>query len=897
MAAARAFVRSLNILLKFARLYGFDHARTAAQLATAWDELRAAVPKHTESGLLLGTSGTQLLVDGVPLDSSATERSFAQLLSAAGVASIHFSPEVTVEDLGHLVRAFPAANTKSSVVADQLRAALAHAVGIRINEVRFVAEDAAFADARTAAALTAKAMGADAEQFKSWLNDPQKLLQLIAAAQGSHAGPGGGSGAGEPGAGGPAGSSPATPFPAGVAGGSTGLGGGLTVGPGEEELLGILKLLSRLGNSFGAAGSGSGDSGSGQVVDPGVFQQEVSKLGPRAQITLRDALASVAAHASGRRPDEAVLVRLAEHLAIRFALDRYERGEIRVNAVRQMLERMNQEIDALRKVLGSHEDKMARAGMIVESHAELLDRQFWAAVPESGKRGVLLSPEAWCIPPRNVRHYAEELINRGDLDLARKILLNYSSRIASSDAEARKRTAIGVCELADLYCTGGAPTLAEAIRQCGAALSGERESELQTLISAAFVRLSQEAASRRLFDALHQTIASLDAIDNQRPAFAEALRPRIALENRIPEFLEQTLRSESVLAGLPEILARMPGAAMQAITIRFSRCRYRNDAARLVALAQQIGDPAISYLRELLRAGQPHEAVDTIALLSRLDLASVEQFLPSRLDDWPRTAHDRAVRQLAAGGAAGRGPLLLQLLDVVDPLVMPIILDELSITGDTACIERLTHFAAGAVPETGGPYLRVKAIEALGRLRAEAAANVLRMILTEHKLLGWVQPEELRIVAAQALANIQPDWMAEFLPKSGLDPSDLSLAALDPAPDSPRIRQRRYARVRPKERISATCHTENDTARLEILALSLGGGMAQTDRNIPPGTHAILKAGSGRQGFKAAVLMRDSRAQIVAFEIVSIEMGERLKLRRLILSLTSAASVETPPLQ
>ena len=41
--AGRAFLRSLNILLKFARLYGYDHARVAEQLKTAWSELRAAL--------------------------------------------------------------------------------------------------------------------------------------------------------------------------------------------------------------------------------------------------------------------------------------------------------------------------------------------------------------------------------------------------------------------------------------------------------------------------------------------------------------------------------------------------------------------------------------------------------------------------------------------------------------------------------------------------------------------------------------------------------------------------------------------------------------------------------------------------------------------------------------
>jgi hypothetical protein len=63
--AARAFVRSLNILLKFARLYGYDHARTTEQLEVAWNELRTAVPEDGDSGLLLGATGTQLLLDGV----------------------------------------------------------------------------------------------------------------------------------------------------------------------------------------------------------------------------------------------------------------------------------------------------------------------------------------------------------------------------------------------------------------------------------------------------------------------------------------------------------------------------------------------------------------------------------------------------------------------------------------------------------------------------------------------------------------------------------------------------------------------------------------------------------------------------------------------------------------
>src|ERR1700741_2896251 len=140
-AAARAFVRSLNILLKFARLYGYDHARTAEQLKVAWEEVREAIPDGAESGLLLGATGSQLLLDGVPLEGAPAEKQFAQLLSAAGLASVQFFSNVTQDEIGRFARAFPPGKSKPSELAQQLKAALAGASGIRVNEVCFVATD------------------------------------------------------------------------------------------------------------------------------------------------------------------------------------------------------------------------------------------------------------------------------------------------------------------------------------------------------------------------------------------------------------------------------------------------------------------------------------------------------------------------------------------------------------------------------------------------------------------------------------------------------------------------------------------------------------------------------------------------------------------------------------
>ena len=99
-------------------------------------------------------------------------------------------------------------------------------------------------------------------------------------------------------------------------------------------------------------------------------------------------------------------------MAIRFALEKFQKGEVKVNAVHQMLEHMSRQMDTLRRILRIQEDKMGKAGILVESHADILDRMFWAEVPDAGKKSVLLSSEAACVPARNIRQFVEILLER-----------------------------------------------------------------------------------------------------------------------------------------------------------------------------------------------------------------------------------------------------------------------------------------------------------------------------------------------------------------------------------------------------------------------------------------------------------------------------------------------------
>lgn len=951
--AARAFVRSLNILLKFARLYGHDHVRTLEQLDIAWRELRTAIPIGSDAGLLLGATGAQLLLDGVPLEGAPAEKQFAQLLSSAGLASIQFFPSITQEEIGRFARAFPTGKAKPIELAEQLKSALTGAQGIRLNEICFVATDSRLKEASVAAQLAAATLGDDQDEFKKWLRDPQKLLELIAAAEGSRGGaPGAGEGAGAgngsgeleggagPGAGGSAsspgaaagfgeglgagsgagpgvglgsgtggaGSAGAGPVGPAIGGplpggshagggwpsgsgagfgagpGSGGLGPGLGGGsgpwkgsgksaPSEDEILGILSALT----SFGNVGAGKGGAAAA-----GEFQQQMSQLPGTAQDTLKQAIAALAAQAPTGQTDETVIVKLAEHLAIKFALERFESGEVKVNAVRQMLDRMNSEIENLRKILGAHEDKLAEAGILVESHREILDKMFWAAVPESGKQAVLLSGEAWCIPPKNVQSYVADLIQKGDVSQAISILQNYASCAENEETDARKKTALGLSEMAELYAKADPKLLGEALRHLGLRLSVEQDAELQTLVSAAFVRLSQEAVSTRSFAVMEQALDLISGVEAQRPGIGRTLRPKMGIEDRIPEFVDEALRARQAAAGMTNVLKMLPQSAMEQLSIRFNRCSLREEAEHVANLASDLGEEGLQYLRSTIRGGPVVEAVEMAGLLSKLDPQAVEVFLPARIPEFPRTSQDRIVRQIAGSGAPGRSRILLELLDHVDPLIMPLIIDEIGVAADREALGRLLTIVDGDLPSGAGPYLQVKAIEALGRINAPESVTTLRRVVEAKKMFGWQHPQELRIAALQALLRLDPALGRDFVGRSGIDKDDLALAPLDIPLNSRFVRQRRHARVRLHKSVTAVCTNLKEACRLEIKTASLTGGVATISRHLAPGTQVQLRFQIGLRNLQATALMRDYRAQDMAFEIVDMNLEERSKFRRLL---------------
>jgi len=994
--SARAFVRSLNILLKFARLYEFGHVRTMAQFETAWKELHAALQESRDTGLLLGASGNQILLDGVPLGAAAAEKSFAQLLTSSGIASIHFAPNLTQPQFARFVRAFPSGNAKPTSLAEQLKSAMAGDPSIRINEIRFVAEDGSVAGIKVAAQLTSKVLGAQGDKFREIFEDPQKLLQLILAAESNRGGGGGGGGGlGFGGGGGTGGSGsaswsggtggsgnlweagkPGTATGSGTGGGGTGAGGpggsgggvggsggpgggggggvGGSGGPGGGGGGGVGGSGGTgggPGGGFGGSGAGSGGGGgtggvgggSGATSEPGkwlaatamlkggvlggvpgmaggagaggaygvaeddvrsmiglfaqlgkarkdpdsrmdaaAFQSRLSTLPVRAQVTLQQALAGLAAQAPNDKPDKPMLLKLAEHVAIRFALDSYERGELRVNAVKQLLDRMNSEIEALRKILGQQEETMAQAGLQMQSYTELLDQEFWLNVPEENKKEVLTSDEAWCVPPRNVRGFLEEMLRRGELKTVNEILLKYAACISLEAPEARRTTAIGLSDLAEFYGSGDGSALIDVIQRLGNQLGVERESDLQTLVGAAFVRMSQEAGAKRFYPAMQQALASLDSVETLRPGSTNNIRQRIGTEERIPEFIEDAMRAGHPQDGLLDILGLMPKASLQYITHRFANCGFREDCELLGEMVRGLGEEAVQRLAETLQTAPATEATEVIGLLSQLSPDAVEHALPTRLAQWPRTSHDRTIRQLSSTPAKQRALLLVSTYASLDPLIRPLALDEMGMSGRTECIPLLLDLIRD---DTAAGFTRIKAIEAAGRLRASGASGMLQVFLESKQVWRWAYHTELRIAAAQALQKVEPALAIEKIMASGLDRKELVLEPTDPEPNVSVTRQRRYARLKLTKHVPAVTTNLRENMRLTIAELNMGGGIGASDRHLAPGSLLALKFAHGVRSIRAQAIVRGARPQAMAFEFVDMELDERSRLRKLLLEL------------
>ena len=858
----RAFVRSLHVLLKLTRLYGSHHVQTAAQLDEAWNGLKAVFGVSGSSGLVLGAWKSDLIVNGEPIETTAAERSLAQSMAEADILSIHFDRELKKPSFARFVRVFAGHGQKPGDLLNRLRSTFSEksSGGIRINEIRYIATDFKLAGMSPAAPALVQSLP-DSNGGVSAGLDPKKLIQAISAAEASGKNKSSGFEFGEELLGATSRNAPQNASIHTLS---------------EREMENLLRLVGKLSESARSGGAN---------FDSAKWEDCFAALPCAAQAILRETMTGLAAKWPAESLDGAAMLRLAEEMVIRYTSVRLQRADIPASAVRPLLENLSHEVKPLRDELRSTGAKSEKGEQRSESYAEVLHSLFWSSAPEALKTSVLLSPEAWCVPPRNIQPYVSELLRREDFSTVEKILGYYAGCVTSHETEIRGKAAAGLNHMADLYTREAGPCLDNAVRVIGEQLAVERDAEVQSLLSAAFVRFSQEAAAKNSLAAVRQTLDTLASLERSVPSWTRGLRPRIGIINRVPDFIEQGLNGAALRPELAEVLRRLPQAAADHLASRLMRVTRSGERERLVEMGRALGPRGSMHLQHSLEKSPAPDGIRVAGLLSRIDPEAAEKLLPERIRVSGREIHDEALRQLSVAAAPERGRMLLKILGELDSMILPMALDEIGMSGDAALAPQLLSLAEGDLLPKCGTFLRVKALESVGRLRNPASAEQLRHFVEARRAFRWAYPTEMRLAAAQALQKVAPEQAQEVLPTSDLDPSMLAHAPLDPRPERDFIRYRRYPRVRMPRPVQAVIQSKRGKFEPAVQVLSLEGGLLMGDLQLAVGTPADLKIPSGLRPIRMEVLVRFSRANQAGVEMVGMDVDDRSRLRSLLVSM------------
>lgn len=866
-----SFVRSLHVLLKLTRLYGSHHVQTAAQLDEAWDDLKAAQGVSGSSGLVIGAWRSELVVNGESVEPTPAERGLAQSMEEADIVSIHFSPELKKPSFARFVRVFAGHGQKPGELRKRLQSAFGENSnsGIRVNEVRYIAADFKLAGAEPSGPSVPQTASASASGAPAGL-DPEKLIDAILAAEAS-------------------GKSKSSGYEFGEellgAASRHAVSHASIHTLSEREMGNLLRLVNKLSELARADGAS---------FDSAKWEECFATLPSAAQAILRETLADVAAKWPAKYLDAAAMLRLAEEMVIRYAAVRLQHSDITAGAIKPHLENLAGEIQPLRDALRSGEPIPNKSEKRGDSYPEFLHNLFWSSLPEEIKSSILLSSEAWCMPPRNIQLFVAELLRREEFSTVERILSSYVGCVTSNETEIRRKAAAGLNQMADLYTREAGPSLDNAVRVIGEQLTVERDAEVQSLLSAAFVRFSQEAAAKNSFPAVRQTLDTLANLERSVPSWTRGLRPRIGIINRVPEFIEQGLNGSVLRPELAEVLRRIPQAAADHLAVRLMRVTRSAERERLVEMGCALGPRGSMHLQRSLEKSPAPDGIRVAGLLSRMDPAAAEKLLPEKIRAGGREIHDEALRQLSIAAAPERGRMLMNLLGDLDSMILPMALDEIGMSGDPGLAPQLLSLAEGDMLPRSDTLLRVKALESVGRLRNPDSAEKLRHFVEARRAFRWAYPAEMRLAAAQALQKVAPEQAQEILPVSDLDPALLAHAPLDPRPERDFIRYRRYPRVRMARPVQAIIQSKRGKYEPSVQVLSLEGGLLMGDLQLAVGTPADLKIPSGLRPIRMEVLVRFSRANQAGVEMVGMDIEDRSRLRNLLVSMEAPAPLVQP---
>lgn len=817
-------LRCFHLLLRSERLYDKNHPRRLQSLDKAYEMLREfggalnGIEIHIERGGLV----VPKLSDSHLPDLRGEMQSLALDLQRAGIVSLSFSRQFHVGELDTLAHLFNAALVRSE---DPIKRG-------------------------GSSWWTAKLLEKSVEGISVNTQTERKVDTVLASLMGALVAYGGNS---------PRESSEAPILP-----------------PEIDDLAAALRLIARLTPPL--------------EVARGLSPEEAARaihgaMEDASRETVRMLLGSISQYnpREGERP-QPYLLRLSESLILEFLGAEFATGKLAPAAVRKTVNRLSDVLVSSGGYTGPHSSQhlsVLATTWANDTHREQIFERFWLELPPREKSAVMRGPDIWTVPVVALKKTLGQLADAGadaPRREARTIFLNFSRRLENENASARRAVAAGLNEMSAIIESLWPNQLPEDLsRGTMKALEKEAIPETAALLAAFLETLGRVAVIRGDYAAVENILTGLEkAPKDTEHDHMSALAQRLVAQDRWLLLVDAALANRPLDPVLPRLLQRDPERLLDRLTLLLTEPRGSEMIAPMARLLRTIGVPVLNLLETRLYEARRQRVSSAIRLLAAADPERLLRGLTRALASWEWNLQDLAVSELArpanAASAQSAAFVFSAILADAHPLVVPMMIDQIGLAREATAVAQLMEIAAGEHEVLRDLFVRIKAIEALGRMRAVEAAEMLRQLAEGREGLTFAEPSGLRAAAEDALAVIEnkPTSARAWAP---FEPITQTATCY--------VVPRRYARVPLEAPLRA--HIEGAPAALaRVKTISLGGACLESPGKLSVGDSIKLEVRTGLRKIHFTAVVRSVSSDGSGVEFVHMQDEDRDKLRKLV---------------
>jgi hypothetical protein len=646
--------------------------------------------------------------------------------------------------------------------------------------------------------------------------------------------------------------------------------------PNLDDLVASLRLLARLTPPLESARGLSAEEAARAIHGA---MQEASRE------SVRMLLSSVSQY--GPREAEQplpYLLRLSEKIIFEFLAAEFSSGSLTPPSVRPAIHRFGDVIVDSGGYSGPHASQHLSSLAVTwatDKHREQLVDRFWLELPPREKSAVLRGPDVWCVPVAALRQALGQLADAGadaPRREARNIVLNYSRRLEIADPAARRSVAAGLNELAPIIQSLWPNQLPEDLsRGAMKILDTEVGPETAALLAAFVESLGRIAVSRGDYAGFETILTGLERAprDKEHDHMA-ALSIRLVAQDRWLLLVDAALANRALDPVLPRLLQRDPERLLDRLTLLLTEPRGAEMVPAMARLLRTIGVPVLNLLETRLYEARRQRVTAAIKLLAAADPERLLRGLARAMASWEWNLQDLAISELArpsnSTSAQSAAFVFSAILADAHPMVVPMMIDQIGLAQETTAVPQLMEIAAGGHETLRDLFVRIKAIEALGRMQAGEAVELLITLVESREGLSYAEPLGLRAAAEDALSLIENRPSSSRV-RAAYESSSQSNSSYNIP--------RRYVRVPLESPLRA--QIEGAPAGLaRVKSISLGGAYLESPRRLSVGDSIKLEVRAGLRKINFTAVVRNIGPDGSGVEFVHMRDEDREKLRKLV---------------